>query len=211
MDWKNITPLTEPEAIKIVSDYFSKHKFKPERIVTEDLSSGQKSPDLAGSQKGESIFYCEVKTPSLIFNEEIGLYMWSTTFNKLRSRIHTAAKQFNAIDKEHKLPRIVAFTSNHPQLNWTQLQHNILGAVKYGDQILKDFRGKTFVADTDADINAIDLFLWFQINYINRESIVELAIYQNFDSNLRNEVEELANNLRPYKEENVKAPRYSAL
>ncbi|HVZ58247.1 MAG TPA: hypothetical protein VG935_00630 [Patescibacteria group bacterium] len=211
MDWKDIKPLTETEALSVVSNYFYNHKFIPKRIDTNNIPEGQHSPDLTCAQNDKDIFFCEVKTPSHIFNEELGLYTWNTAFNKLRSHMHTAVKQFKDADIRHSLPRVVAFTSNHPQLNWTHLQHNILGAVKYGDKILKDFRGKTFVADTNKDINAIDIFLWFQVNYINRNSIVELAIYQNCDSQVGKMVDELVPKLTPYKNENIQTPRYSAL
>lgn len=211
MDWKDIIPLTEPEALNIVSKYLQSHNFVAKRINSRDIPEGQKSPDIIAFQNNKEAFLCEVKTPSHIFNEEAGLYLWTTTFNKLRSRIHTAVKQFNGIDKNHTQPRIIAFTSNHPQLNWTHLQHNILGAVKYGDKVLENFQSKTFVIDTDCDIKAVDVFLWFQVNYINRSSIVELAIYQNKDSQLGETVEDLVSQLTPSKNEGIQAPRYSAL
>lgn len=206
MNWKDIQPLTESEALKIVLDYFSNHNLNSKRIETLGIPEGQRSPDIVGVQGRKNTFICEVKTPSHIFNEEKGLYVWSTTFNKLRSRIHTAIKQFSDFDKHHTIPRIVAFTSNHPQLNWTHLQHNILGAVKYGNKILQDFNSKTFVVDTNNDIQAVDIFLWFQINYLNRNSIVELAIYQNTNSKLHSDLERIVLKLVPRKEEGIQAP-----
>lgn len=210
MDWKDIKPLSESEALKLVSDYYSDHGFSIERVDTDLLLEGQKSPDLVGTFNNRQ-FLCEVKTPAHIYNEEMGLYLWSTTFNKLRNHIKKAAKQFADFDKIHKAPRIVAFTSNHPQLNWTHLQHNILGAVKYGNTVIKDFRGKSFVADTNSYIQEVDIFLWFQVNYINRSSVVELAIYQNEDSKSSLNIPELVSYIVPYKEERIKIPRYSGL
>lgn len=211
MEWKDIKPLTESEALTVVSDYFSNHGFNPERVNTDQLPKGQKSPDIIGYSNDARDFLCEVKTPAHLYNEEVGLYLWSTTFNKLRNRIRKAVKQFNDFDELHSVPRIVAFTSNHPQLNWTHLQHNILGAVKYGDRILQDFRGKTFVAKTNSDIQSVDIFLWFQVNYFDRKSIAELGIYQNSNSKLQKETAKLVDELIPLKEEQIKTPRYSAL
>lgn len=211
MDWKDIKPLTETEAINIVSRYFLKHGYDTQRINPNFISEGKKSPDIVGTREKEKVFLCEVKTPSHIFNQEMGMYMWNTAFNKLRNRIHKATKQFTDFDEDHAIPRIVAFTSNHPQLNWTHLQHNILGAVKLGDSILQDFSDRKFVMDTKNDLKVIDIFLWFQVNYIDRNSIVELAIYQNVDSHLCDSIEKLASGLSPKVGENIQAPHYSGL
>lgn len=182
MDWKDITPLKEHEAIEVVCKYLSNSGFSPSRINHKNLPSGVKSPDLAVSNKGELQFYCEIKTPELKLHPITGMYHWDTTFYKLRRFIHSAVKQFGDVDPDHLYPRVVAFTSNHPQLNWTNFHHNVIGAVSYGDTIIKDFRGKSFVADSNKDLLAIDLFLWFQVNYINRADVYQLFRYHNVDS-----------------------------
>lgn len=188
MDWKDIKPLTEYEAISIVKSYFEKNSLVVERIDPKNLSSGKKAPDLSISKDNELIFFCEVKTPELKINPVTNMYHWDTTFYKLRRFIHTAVKQFKDIDPEHKYPWVVAFTSDHPQLNWTNFTHNVLGAVVYGGDVLRDFRDKAFVADSNKDLLSIDLFLWFQINYINRTNIVQLKRFINKDSKLLSKV-----------------------
>ncbi len=211
MDWKTIKPITEHEALSVVNNYFTKHGYTPERIDTKKQGQGKQSPDIIANQNSKAIFICEVKTPEHILNKTTGMYHWDTTFNKIRGHIHKASKQFVDFDKNHILPRILAFTSNHPQLNWTGVHQNIFGMVKMGDQILKDYRNKPFVIDTNKDINSIDAYLWMQINYINRQSIAELAIYLNESSTLKNQVDEITKNLIPFAQEGIKAPRYSAI
>lgn len=195
MDWKDITPLKEHEAIEIVCKYLSDSGFSPSRINHKNLPNGVKSPDLAVSNKGELQFYCEIKTPELKQHPITGMYHWDTTFYKLRRFIHSAVKQFKDVDPDHLYPRIVAFTSDHPQLNWTSFYHNVIGAVSYGDTVIKDFRDKSFVADSNKDLLAIDLFLWFQVNYINRTDVYQLFRYCNADSKHLSIVENISDQI----------------
>ncbi len=196
MDWKDITPLKEHEAIDIIQKYLNTSGFSPSRINHKNLPDGVKSPDLAISNNGELQFYCEVKTPELKLHPVTGMYHWDTTFYKLRRFIHGSVKQFKDVDPDHLYPRVVAFTSNHPQLNWTSFCHNVMGKVSYGETVIKNFRDKSFVSDSDKDLLEIDLFLWFQVNYINRTDVYQLYRYLNVDSKHISNVEMIANQIR---------------
>lgn len=209
-DWSKIKPLTEPEALNIVKKYIENHGYIAQRIDTDKLPAGKKAPDFEVLKKSDAIFLCEVKTPGHILNKETGMYHWDTTFNKLRNFIHTAYKQFDDYGKDHKLPRVVAFTSNHPQLNWTSMQQNILAEVKFGDQVLKDYKSKTFVIDTSQDIQSTDIYLWMQINRFTKE-IYELAIFVNQNPKNRALVQQISQDLVPLPTENIKAPNYAGL
>ena len=208
MDWANIKPLTENEALEIVSSYFSNHGFVPNRIETTELPNGQKAPDFFAHKKNYQ-FLCEVKSPALILDKTTGLYKWDTTFNKIRSHIHKAAKQFKSYDPQGKYPRVLVFTSNHPQLNWTSMVHNILGAVKFKDQGIRDYNDKNYVKDTKADLEYIGIFIWMQINYVDRKKIVELSFYVHV--RIARDTHDLLKELKPYPEENIKKPNFQAL
>lgn len=195
MEWKDIKPLKEHEAIGIVNTYLEKNGLTVHRIDTKKLDNGKKAPDLSVSKKSELLFYCEVKTPELKLNPDTNMYHWDTTFYKLRKFIHKAVKQFNDFDPKHESLWVLAFTSNHPQLNWTNFVHNIFGAVSFNGNVIRDFRNKSFLLDSNKDMLSIDLFLWFQINYINRSSIVQLKRFVNQDSKLFREAEILEKSL----------------
>lgn len=209
-DWSKIKPLKEPEALSIVKEYIENHGYTMKRIDISKLSAGKKAPDYEALKESKPIFLCEVKTPGHIINQITKMYHWDTTFNKLRNHIHTASKQFDDFDKDHSCPRILAFTSNHPQLNWTSLQQNILSEVRFGERLLRDYKGKTFVIDTNKDIQSIDIFLWMQINRLNKK-IYELAIYVNQNPINIELVNTISINLAPYNNEGIKAPNYSAI
>jgi hypothetical protein len=194
MDWADIKHLTENEALQIVKDYFSKHGFSCDYIDTTKVAASKKSPDFEVSKGGQMVFYCEVKTPEHKLNPVTKMYHWDTTFYKLRRFLHTAVKQFQDFDPDHKYPHIVAFTSNHPQLNWTNFRHNVMGAVAYNGDVIRDFRNVPFVKDSNKDLLSIDMILWFQVNYLNKTPF-QTKHFVNIDLPLFNQTNEISNSL----------------
>jgi hypothetical protein len=200
MNWKDIKPLTEFEAKQIVKKYLIKHGFNPQEIKTKKLPQGKKSPDLIVYKNEKIIFYCEIKTPEHKLNPLTNMYHWDTTFNKLRRFIHTARKQFEDFDHEHKYPWVVVFTSDHPQLNWTSFYHNVIGAVAYNGKVIKNFRERSFVKNSDRDFLSLDMVIWFQVNYINRKEIFQAYFFVNQDSKLFKKTKRISDLLKPDKE-----------
>jgi len=210
MESSQIQPLSEPEALKIVNDFYSKHGFEVHRIDTDKLPQGQKAPDFL-AKNVENRFLCEVKAPRLVLDDVTKLYKWDTTFNKIRARIHTATKQFREYDPKVTYPRVLVFTSNHPLLNWTSFVHNIVGAIKIGDNVIRDYNGKFFVKETTKELEYIDIYVWMQINYMNRRSIIEMSFYVSMKNAKDPIIQKLLMSLKPYPEENIKRPNFGAL
>lgn len=174
-DWQNINPLTESIAISLVRDHLATIKLVGQKIPENNNGQGNKTPDLLILNNNTTIALGEVKTPELTLDPIIKMYLWRTTFYKIRKFVHKAYKQFEIFDKSHKLPRILFFTSNHPQLNWTSLVHNITGVVGFDSTLIKDFRDLTFLSDSNKELNQIDAIVWLQINYIKPE------VFQHFE------------------------------
>lgn len=204
MDWKDIKPLTEFEARLIVKNYFEKHGFSCKEIDTKNLPSGKKSPDFIVSRDNKLAFYCEVKTPEHKLNPATNMYHWDTTFYKLRRFLHTARKQFEDYDSKHKYPWVVVFTSNHPQLNWTNFTHNVIGAVAYNGTVIKDFRDKSFLQDSNKDLLSIEMIIWFQVSYTNK-LIYQMRHFVNKQSQLLNVTEAISTSLTPYENDKISA------
>lgn len=202
MDWSKIKSLTEFEARSIVKDYFKKHGFTCKEIVTKGLPPGKKSPDFIVSENNRLLFYCEVKTPEHKLNPATNMYHWDTIFYKLRRFLHTAKKQFEDYDSGHKHPWVVAFTSNHPQLNWTNFVHNIIGAVAYDGKVIRDFRQKSFLKDSNKDLLSLEIILWFQVSYTDKR-IYQMKHFVNRQSKLFNEAKKISDLLTPYKNEKI--------
>lgn len=181
MELKDIKPLSESEARKIVKDYLISRGCAVDEIDTKTISEGKKSPDLVIKEGNKILAYCEIKTPAHNLNPQAGMYLWDTIFYKLRRFLHTAKKQFSDYDPDHEKPWIIIFTSNHPQLNWTNFAHNVIGAVAYNGQVIKDYRGKKFVADSNKDLLSIDMIIWFQVNYLDRNDVYQVKFFINKD------------------------------
>ncbi len=205
MDWSKIKPLEEPVALQLVSGYFEKHTLRCNKIDPTILPEGQQSPDFLVLQNGTTQAYCEVKSPQHKLNEITQMYHWDTLFNKLRNFLGTASNQFTDQDPFYAVPRIVAFTSNHPQLNWTNFIHNINGAVSFNGEILKDFRARPYIQDSNRKISAIDLVIWMQVSHdCPNPEVYQMAFFINTESPLYNQTVELAEMLRPTPSEKIR-------
>lgn len=204
MEWKDIKPLSEKEAREIVKNYLLSHGFVVDEIKPDDLPIGKKSPDFIIKEGGDITGYCEIKTPAFILNPITNLYQWDTTFYKLRRFLHTAKKQFDDYDPQHEKPWVIVFTSNHPQLNWTSFTHNVIGAVAFNGKVIRDFRDKKFLPESNKDLLSIDMIVWFQINYLDRRKVYQVKFFINKDRPLIDKVEKLSNRLKPEPESKIK-------
>lgn len=141
--------MTELLALELVENFLKNHRYNPKRIDASKLNPGEKAPDFEVLDLAELKFYCEVKTPELKLDAKEQIFKWTTTASKLRIFIHKAVKQFVGQDPKHLKPWVIAFTSDHFQLNWTNFTHCIQGAVAYNNQVLKDLGGMRFIKETD--------------------------------------------------------------
>ncbi len=174
-DWENITPLPEPVAIRLVQGYLEERKLNGKKIPENNDGQGNKTPDLQIMIGDEPLALAEIKTPELTLDPIFKMYLWKTTFYKIRKFVHKAYKQFDKFDISHNLPRVLFFTSNHPQLNWTNLVHSVTGVVGYGNTIIRDFRDLSFLSDSDVELNQVDAIVWLQVNYITP------SVFQHFE------------------------------
>lgn len=192
MDWKDITPLTEYEAKEVVKKYLARGGFTANEIDTKNQPEGLNIPDLEVSEGSRIASYGEVKTPNHILNPVTGMYMWNTTINKLRALSKKAIKQLETYEPSYEHPRVIVFTSDHPQLNWTNCVHHIQGAVSYNKEIVKDFRNRETGWDLANDLRKIEMIIWLQVNYLTRKDIAEATHLINKGSHLIIEVNRIS-------------------
>jgi hypothetical protein len=122
------------------------------------------------------------------------MYLWEDVYNRLRDRLRKARSQLENYDPEHRIPRVVAITSNHPQLNYTSCQHNLLGKVQFQDQILQDFTTRNEYKYTIKNKSMIDMILWCQVNRYTNE-IFETEQFINLQSKHIEKLKEISNTL----------------
>lgn len=195
-DWSKIIPLTQIAAISAVKNLYAKGGLEPLEISHLSNKDNEKSPDLLVKKNNNNLFLCEVKTPGHYIDPAMNMYLWKNVYDRLRDRLRKARKQFESHDPAHKLPRIVAFTSNHPQLNYTHCQFNILGAVAIAGNILKDFRASPEFQYTEKNKRQIDMILWCQVNRLTKE-IFETEHFINLQSAQIAKVKEISRFLTP--------------
>jgi hypothetical protein len=167
-DWSKIVPLTEKEALVAVISHFTECKLNPDRIDHKNNKQGEESPDLIIKKDGVNLLLCEVKTPGHYIDPVLRMYLWKNVYGRLRDRLRKARKQFESYDPKHQLPRVVVFTSNHPQLNYTHCRSNIIGAMVVGNKILQDFRNLPEFKYAEKNIRNVDMILWCQVNRMNK-------------------------------------------
>ncbi len=185
--------MTESQILNTVSVYFKEHGYVPKRVVAKKLLIGQKSPDFEIYYSGELDYYCEVKSPLLLINNKTQLFQWTTTISKLRNFIQSAVLQFTDMDSDHNKPWVLLFTSDHMQLNWTNMTHAITGIVGYGQTIIRDLR--EYVKDSEIDLKKIDMFIWFQMN--QSTDIHQVRFFINAGSKFKRRCENIQEKLRP--------------
>jgi len=188
--------MSENTAIKIIENYYSNHGFHPERLYPENFPSNTKVPDFVIKESGEISHYCELKSPDLILNPKTNLFHWQTTVSKLRDMMHKAVKQFKGVDPEHKYPWVLAITSSHMQLNWTNMVHTINGVAGFNNTVFSDFRDKRFISDTQDDLVQIDFIFWNQVNYQDKR-IFQYVPFINVESLHVKKVEVVSKLLKP--------------
>lgn len=147
--------------IQAVKDFFTSKNMRVERIYEKENRSKEK-PDLRIEWKKDALLYCEVKNVQDIFNQEVGLYLHNTRFNKLSSVIHKSSKQFNSFNLNHLIPNVIVFVSRDMQLHWKVLYDVLCGEIKTNETIICSFKNKDAFRRLKEDLTNIDYIIWLQ-------------------------------------------------
>lgn len=83
-----------------------------------------KNPDFRVFKGNRFAFFCEVKTISP--DERWGI-LHDSTFNMLTNKIHTAIKQFNAVNPQLEYPNVLAFVNHDRRRGWMDLYGVLTG------------------------------------------------------------------------------------
>lgn len=124
----------------------------------------RKTPDNYIEGKNRK-YICEIKSPESKLDLETQVYKFKTSHRKILNFIHTAIKQFESLDSEHSLPRVLVFTSITLQLNWKSFTDAIQGGVinQQGNRS-PDFSKTPTYTSTLPLLSGIDLYIWFQVS-----------------------------------------------
>ncbi len=155
--------MTDKKTLELVSEYLKSKGFNPIRI-DQKMFPGKRIPDFKVEWGNGGLFYCEVKSPILKLDPKTNLFKHITTMSKLRYFIHTSAIQFKSVNPNHIIPNILIWTSDHFQLNYSNLVDCLRGAIYRSGSSIKNLEHTDFVLRTNKDIEEIDLHIWLQIS-----------------------------------------------
>lgn len=138
---------------------------------TKEEKRKGKTPDFRVYKNDDLLFYCEVKTrekdcwlDEKLDNAEqgeiIGGICNDPIFNSLSTNIHTAVKQFDAVNPEQDVPNVLALVNHDKNYGFNDLLETVTGnfysenggvdpiSKQYSEGRIKDEKGR------------IDLFIW---------------------------------------------------
>ncbi len=94
-----------------ISEFLSARGLTATLFTSEERQAG-KTPDFRVFTGNSLAFFCEVKS---VIAGEIGGCQKDPTFNRLTNDLHTAAKQFDAVNPDAEVPNVLALV-NHDRL-----------------------------------------------------------------------------------------------
>jgi len=147
--------LAEEIHMQILESFLAKRGVFYERI---EKRKKYKTPDYS-LFKMPYTFLGELKAPGLRFNKKLGVYSHLTKVRKLREAIKKSSEQFTSIDSFHTKPRVLIFSSSHPQFHGKNLAESIFAEV-HGN----NFKNDKIVLDTNFFLSQIDLIIWLQVS-----------------------------------------------
>jgi hypothetical protein len=182
--------ISEAGVKTILSEHLNSRGYNYTDIPEDDV----KRPD-GLIERNEKGYVCELKSPVLILDIETQLYKFKTTHRKILDFVHTASKQFESFDSSHDKPRVMVFTSIHPQLNWKSFTDAIQGGVVGQDgKLLPDFSNTLFYQSALPRLSGIDLYIWYQVS-VGKGKFHQASYFLNEDSKHKDACMQLAANL----------------
>jgi hypothetical protein len=186
-------------AMTKVKHFLSTYGFETEKFDKKSMRLG-KTPDFKVLQHGSLIFYCEVKNPEkdawldrfiaqAKAGEIVGGLRNDPVFNRLTTHIHSARKQFDAVNQGETLPNVLAFYNEDETSGFLDLLAVTTGnAYAEGGAVLPIY--KTFSEGrVKEDLMKIHLFIWLDnykphrllFNLINDKHLSKLCSLFGYD------------------------------
>jgi hypothetical protein len=162
--------MNDQQAETQVREFLEGAKFRCQRPSKRELRSG-KTPDFR-VYRGESLcFFCEVKSlhgddplDSLLAGSDPGLASFSRndpTFNRITAAVHTAVKQFDAVNADRTHPNVLALV-DYDQMSGVADLLGIISGKFYSDDGTTDPIYEKYASGRMVeDGKKVDLYLWF--------------------------------------------------
>jgi hypothetical protein len=141
-----------------VATSMSKRGFHCERFSKAEMRSG-KTPDFRVFIDGEFSFFLEVKEVQESASDSGARE--DPVFNRLTDDIHTATKQFKAVNTDHEHPNVLAIVNNDVQCGSLDLVGVVTGNLLLEGGEKAPIYTKYACGRINKDLKQIDLIAWF--------------------------------------------------
>jgi hypothetical protein len=159
----------------------SKLVFDPNAIVPEAYSDAElrrgKTPDFKLFVNGDQPGFCEMKSPrdDFVFEKPVAgqaaVRENLPHYRKLGGHIRHAAKQFGAVNSDHKVPNVLAFVTHCPDIGQRDLLATIAGLPVPGSDRRPFMLSRKMQQQVMDAARHIDLFLWIDAQKRTREHL----------------------------------------
>ena len=153
-----------------ICELLDSHGLSPERFSKEEMRQG-KTPDFRVSHDGEFLFFCEVKSidkdiwldkqldaapPGVI----VGGSRNDPIYNRLTDDVHSAMKQFDAVNKDIRYPNVLSVVNHDDMCGFLDLIAVIMGYALTDDGGAHAIFGQFSEGRIKQEKARIHLFIW---------------------------------------------------
>ena len=163
----------DPDELR-VRDLLGQYGLMAKRFTDAEMQ-GRRTPDFRVFKDISFKFFCEVKSSRLdewlsdkIREAAVAEQPFNTVggarsdprFNRLTSDIHTAVKQFDAVNPDHEQPNVLAMVNHDQHLGFLDLLAVLTGRFFADDGSTHAIYRKFSEGRIKGDVARIDLYLW---------------------------------------------------
>ena len=141
------------------------------RPFSKKEKKGSKTPDFRVYRENQFVFYCEVKTSEEDTFLDVQLSQVDPgtivetlrndpIFNRISTHIHSANKQFNAVNGDLKFPNVLAFVNHDPKCGFSDLLAVVTGNFYADDGNAYPIYGQFSEGRIKSEKTMIHLYIW---------------------------------------------------
>lgn len=141
------------------------------RPFSKQEKKGSKTPDFRVYRKNQFVFYCEVKTSEedIFLDRQLSQVDPGTIvetirkdpiFNRISTHIHSAHKQFDAVNGDLKFPNVLAFVNHDQKCGFSDLLAVVTGNFYTDDGSAYPIYGQFSEGRIKSEKAMIHLYIW---------------------------------------------------
>lgn len=165
-----VAPSNQNLGEQVALDFLARRSLRGERFTYEEMRRG-KTPDLSVFNGDTFVFYCESKhvqhddwldnqlahAPPMTL---VGGVRRDPIYNRLSTHVHTAAKQFEAVNSSREYPNVLVFTSSDRHCKVGDLVSVLTGNFYAESGLIEPMFKQYSDGRIREEKHTIDLYVW---------------------------------------------------